>query len=655
MRISTKKTSTRKLAHFTKYVGFILAFSVYSFGISQELPYSFKRTVDSLIRMAPKTFGALDSVLKANRGDTVSMRYFNNEAVNKKYLHGQAYALNQLGIKYRDISQYAKAAVLHKRALEVATESDNLELRIFSLNMLGVVYRRSDAIKTALDYSQEALDLALTVENPSDGIKRNINVSLNGIGNIYLSLEQYDLAIAQFQKSMKLEEELGNTLGLAINQQNIGECLEAKGQLEDGLQNYRMSLAYNEEIDSDKGRIICKNSIARVYIKQNKLEEALEILEPALMSSEILGDKFIITAVQINLGWVLMQLKRYPQAEQNLLEGLQLAMKYNLPSSISQAYNFLSDLSRQRGDYRSALDYYQKGAKFNEDLGRDRNLRYVNDMIIRYDFEKKTNQIAVLAKENEIVKLKLRRNQNTIIIVGMALCLLGFILYILYRQSQLGNEKKMLTLEQTMLRSQMNPHFLFNSLNSIKLYIINNDQKNAVHYLNKFSKLVRKILEASSLREITLAEELETVELYMNIENIRFSNEIDFEISIDEGIEAHNVKIPSLILQPFLENALWHGLSSKEGAKNIKLHVYRGRNGFIHISITDNGVGREVAEKIKENKVLKRKSIGIDITKERLANFSKDYQNSFHVEILDLFDENRQSAGTRVILHIPTI
>src|SRR5690606_3958204 len=134
---------------------------------------------------------------------------------------------------------------------------------------------------------------------------------------------------------------------------------------------------------------------------------------------------------------------------------------------------------------------------------------------------------------------------------------------ILYRQYQSKNEKRVLTLEQKMLRSQMNPHFLFNSLNSIKLYIINNEQKNAVHYLNKFSKLIRKILEASSQREISLAEELETVELYMNIENIRFSNEIDFRIDVDKDIFIDNIKIPSLTLQPFLENSLWHGLSPK--------------------------------------------------------------------------------------------
>ncbi|MEA1786610.1 tetratricopeptide repeat protein [Arenibacter sp. GZD96] len=623
-------------------------------GTSQEVSSLFKSRVDSLIAAAPNTYMEIDAVCRAVRRDTIYMRYFNEISAERSYRAGQAYALNQMGTKYRDISQYAKAGALHRQALEIAIEADNVEFRVFSLNMLGVVYRRSDAIKIALDYSQEALELAESVENPTEGIKRSINVALNSIGNIYQTLEQYDLAIAQFTKSMKLEEELGNTLGLAINHQNVGECFEAKGLLEDALENYRISLAYNEEINSDKGKIICKNSIAKVYIKQNKLEDALEILEPALLSAELLGDMQIAAAVQINLGWVLMRLGRFSEADKELEAGLALAKKYNLPTFISEAYSLLSNLASEQNAYKEALDYYRESIKINQSISNDRNLRYVNDMIIRYDSEKKNNQIAVLAKENEIVKLKLRRNQNTFLVAGLALCLVGFILYILYRQAQLGNEKKLLTLEQTMLRSQMNPHFLFNSLNSIKLYIINNEQKNAVHYLNKFSKLVRKILEASSMREIPLAEELETVTLYMNIENIRFNNEINFNVAVDDDIQVHQIKIPSLILQPFLENALWHGLSSKEGEKKIELHIYRSKNGFITIAITDNGIGRACAEKIKEGKVLKRKSMGIDITKERLANFSKDFQNSFQVAIMDNFDDHQVPSGTTVLLHIPT-
>ncbi len=621
----------------------------------QEVPKDFEKKTDSLIKLAPDTYKELDAVLRPFRNDTVLMRFFCDKAIEQKYLNGQAYVLNQLGRKYRDISEFSRSLELHHKAYEVAQEAKNIEFEVYSLNMISVIHRKTDNITAALDYNQKALELAESVENPSIGLKRSINVSLNAIGNIYQTLQQYTKAIEQFTESIRLDEELGNELGLAINHQNVGECYEAQGKLTEALESFETSLRYNERIDSDKGRVICNYSIAHVFVHQGKADEALEMLEAALSKAEAIGDMSVLSSVYINLGWTLIHLNRYKESKKALLKGLALAEKYELIASQSEAYGFLSDLAVKQRDFETALEYYKKEQHFDREVSNDRNLRYVNDIIIRYDTEKKTNEIAVLAMENENVKLKLRKNETLILISGIALALLAGIFYILYRQYQLKNEKKVLTLEQSMLRSQMNPHFLFNSLNSIKLYIINNEQKNAVHYLNKFSKLVRKILEASSLKEIPLAEELETVELYMNIEDIRFSNEINFQINIDEGIDVHQVKIPSLILQPFLENALWHGLSSKEGVKNIDLRVSRDDEHYIYISITDNGVGRVAAQKIKDGKVLKRKSVGIDITKERLANFSKDYQNSFEVDIVDLHDEEGIPSGTKVVLRIPTV
>ncbi|WP_084148738.1 tetratricopeptide repeat-containing sensor histidine kinase [Arenibacter latericius] len=626
----------------------------YTLSHSQDVPESFKRISDSLIQAKPTTYQQIDSVLRFKRSDTLYMHYFNRASANSEYYDGQAYALNQLGRKYRNISQFQKAIAFHKLALQAAEAANNLEFRIYSLNMLGVIYRKSDAIKIALDYHQEALDLANTEKNPSNGIKRSINVSLNSIGNLYQTLRQYDIAIAQYEKSMTLEKELGNKLGLAINYQNIGECLEHKGQLEEALEYYRISLDYNNEINSHKGLIICKNSIAQVYIKQNKVKEALEILEPNLLAAEEIGDMYIVTSINLNIGWALIELEQYQDAEKYLTQGLKLANTHHLPSFISEAYSLLSQLATHKENYKNALLYYQKAESLNVAINSEVNRKYIYDLIIKYETEKQNNKIASLANEYNMVNTKLKRNKNMLFIGALGMALLTFLLYILYRQKELKNEKKILTLEQSMLRSQMNPHFLFNSLNSIKLYIINNDKKNAVHYLNKFSKLVRKILEASSVKEISLFDELETIELYMNIENIRFSNEINFTIIIDDPIDPHNVKIPSLILQPFLENALWHGLSTKEGEKNIELRVSRENGNYIQIAITDNGVGRTASERIKKNKVLKRKSVGIDITKERLANFSKDFEHSFQVEIKDLYSPEKEPLGTQVILHIPT-
>ncbi len=624
-------------------------------GYPQEISNDFKKKAQIVVQMQPKTYLSLDEELKAEKHDTTFLRYFANLCKTEKYLEGESYALDQLGAKYRNFSKFKKAADLHQEALRLAEEANNVELKVRTLNMLGVVYRRTDAIKTALDYNQQALELAEQVENPSTHIKRSINVSLNCIGLLYQTLEQYDLAIMQFKRALKLEEELGNKLGLAINHQNIGVCLEHKGDLEGALENYRKSLAYNEDINSDYGRIICKNSLAQVYLKQDMPYAALVLLEPLHEPSKTIGDYYITPRIFINTGWAHTELGNYNKAHKFVLDGLEMSQTHNIPSNVLYAYQKLAYFEQTRGNYKAAYEHYKKADEYNKQISSATNFRYMNDVIVKYEADKKSNQISVLAKENEIVRLRLRKNQTTLLVSALIIGLISSILYILYRQYQSKNEKRVLTLEQNMLRSQMNPHFLFNSLNSIKLYIINNEQKNAVHYLNKFSKLVRKILEASSLKEITLAEELETVELYMNIENIRFSNEIDFKIEVDEGVNVDNVKVPSLALQPFLENSLWHGLSPKEGKKMIHLNVKKKNGSHVSIEIIDNGVGREAAHANKVNRVLKRKSVGIRITKERLANFSKDYQNSFDVDIVDLFDKDGSPAGTKVILDIPVI
>ncbi|WP_420321106.1 tetratricopeptide repeat protein [Flagellimonas sp.] len=622
---------------------------------AQEIPEAFKKKAERIIRMQPKTYLALDTELQDEKGDTTLLRYFANLSKSENYPEGASYALDQIGARYRNISKFKQAADLHQEALTLAEEANNTGLRVRALNMLGVVYRRTDAIKTALDYNQKALELAEQVENPSTHIKRSINVSLNCIGNLYQTLEQYDLAIIQFKRALTLEEELGNKLGLAINYQNIGDCLEYKGDLEGALENYRKSLAYNEEIDSDYGRVICKNSLAQIYLKQDMPYAALVLLEPLSEQSKAIGDFFITPLVYINTGWAHTKLGNYDKAHKYIQDGLEMSQTHNIPSNILYAYQKLSDLEQERGNYQQAYNYYVKADEFDKEISSATNFRYMNDVIVRYEADKKTNQISVLAKENEIVRLRLRKNQTTLLVSALIVGLISSILYILYRQYQSKNEKRVLSLEQNMLRSQMNPHFLFNSLNSIKLYIINNEQKNAVHYLNKFSKLIRKILEASSLKEISLAEELETVELYMNIENIRFSNEIDFKIIVDDNLNVDNIKVPSLALQPFLENSLWHGLSPKGGQKMIHLFVKKKAESHVSIEVVDNGVGREAAQVNKANRVLKRKSVGIRITKERLANFSKDYQNNFDVDIVDLFNDKGESVGTKVILDIPII
>lgn len=606
-----------------------------------------------LFNKKPKQYHLIDSLLSRFSRDSTKMRILFEHSKNENYLEAESYAINALGKIYRNISLYEKAIDAHIQARNLAQKAQNKEMEIIALNMLGVVYRRMDLVKPALDYHKKALDVANAIKNPSNTIKHCIAISQNSMGNIYLVLNQYDLAIGQFKKSLAHEKETNNRLGLAINYQNIGYAKEAKGQLDEALEDYKTSLKYNNELDSEIGRVICYNSIGNIYIKQGKLQDALDIIVEALEKALIIGDQFYIASSYNLLGWVQIELNKLENAEKNINKALMLGKNYNLKSAIAEAYKHLSNIYEKKGNYKLAMTYYKNHIDYEKSISNERNLQYVNDIIVQYENDIKNSQIKALAQENEIVKSKLERNKKIFWSTLISLIILAIIIIAITRNRQLSHEKQILTLEQDMLRNQMNPHFLFNTLNSIKLYIINNEKENAVYYLNKFSKLIRTILVASTKKEITLEEELKTMELYMNIENIRFSNEIDFNIKINDKVDTSTIKVPSMVLQPFLENAIWHGLSTKKGHKKIDLEIDKNLDNYITISIIDNGIGRKASMEINNNKSLKRKSMGIDIIKARLEHFSANFKNKYRLYIKDIVDENEKPLGTKVVLYIP--
>ena len=620
---------------------------------SQKKRYTLDESIDSILKIRPETYKEINDILRYYKRDTAKVRHIINRFDQNNYLVGKTYALNILGTSYRNFSFHEKALKIHQEALKVAEEAKSIEFRVFSLNMLGVDYRKMEANRTALDYNQEALALAETEENPNLGLRRSIAVSYNSMGNIYILLKQYELGIEQFKKSKEIEASIDNKIGLSINNQNIGYAKEALGQFEEALRYYNESLTINTKMNNRFGKVICNSSIARIYIKQGRPQEALKLISKNLPEAIEINNKDYLASEYIYLGWAQTKVGQYLAAEKNLNKGLDLAKEYNLPSTIVDSYTHLSELFEVKGNFEKSLNYYKLAKETDQEISSDRTIQYVNDLIIKYDSEKKNNQIEVLGKQNEIAQLSLRRNKTIWLTSLISLFLLTALLYLLYRQRINRDDKRILTLEQDLLRIQMNPHFIFNALNSIKLYIINNEQKNAVHYLNKFSKLIRKILEASKVKETSLAQELETMDLYMSIENIRFSNEINHETRVDPNINLDTIKVPPLVLQPFLENAIWHGLSSKKGEKKISISVKQTNKQFIEIEIKDNGIGRKESAKIKANKVINRKSIGINLTKERLENFVKNFQNTFSLTYKDLVDNNDNALGTKLILQLP--
>ena len=213
-------------------------------------------------------------------------------------------------------------------------------------------------------------------------------------------------------------------------------------------------------------------------------------------------------------------------------------------------------------------------------------------------------------------------------------------------------EQELLEMTLTSLRNQMNPHFIFNALNSIKNAIIHKRKEDAVNYLNKFSKILREVLKNSNNQECTLKEEIETLQLYVNLENIRFENKIDFILENEQDLNLTNFKIPPLLLQPLVENSIWHGLSLIKEQKKIIIRLIHDHEGYLTIEIEDNGIGRERAMEIKSKKVFQRPSIGIQLSIDRLKLFSKNRSEYHDVSFVDMYNEAQEAIGTKVVLKI---
>ena len=631
------------------YTFFILFLSAFSFSQKKEVNLQ----IEYLIEKKISSLDTIDSILFEKRKDKPFLELLVKKSKENSYFQGELYGYNSLGRHFRDLSLFDKSIDKYKKALVISRKTKDTISEVKILNAIGSVYRRQDDIRNALNYHQEAFEKAINIKNPKIDIKQSISNAQNSIGNIYLSLKQYKLALNEFKKSIVIQISLNHQLGLAINYKNIGNAYEELGNIDAALKNYHLSLNYNNQINSKIGKIICGYSIANVLIKDKKYTQALTTVDTVLQLAIKEKDKYYLSNTYNTLGLAQLNLNKLQAAKENLETALNIATKFNIHTIIVKANENLSFLYAKKENYQKAYFYFKKAKDEDAKTLNERNLAYVNELITKYDKQRSENQIKDLAKKNQIAQLQITKNRTLWIIAFSVFMLIAVVVFSIDKQKGLKNEKKVLSLKQDALRSQMNPHFMFNALNSIKLYIIKNNQKKATSYLNKFSKFMRKILEASDLQETSLKEEIETMKLYLSLENIRFSNEISFNVKTDSSLNLETIKIPPLVLQPFLENSIWHGLSSSKKRKKITIFIQKISSEYVLINIEDNGIGRKASTKIKAKKHINRKSIGINLTKDRLTNFVKNKKNNYSVFYKDLEDKNRNSLGTKVIIKLP--
>ena len=350
------------------------------------------------------------------------------------------------------------------------------------------------------------------------------------------------------------------------------------------------------------------------------------------------------------IGEALVALGRYEEATTTLSAAYTLATAKNLPAQRVEALHSLALAEAGRGQHQAAFANLQRAIDAERELVSSQTRRYVTAVEAGYRAKQREATIKQLARDKAAALEQVRRERRLLVAVIAGLVLLAALLGLLYQQRRLRFQRDIARLEQQRMASQMNPHFIFNGLNSIKSNLIDGNTNGAVALLGNYSRFMRRVLESSIDQEVSLAEEIESCRLYVGLENARFAGEIVFLVDVEPELDTQDIMVPPLVLQPFLENSIHHGLRAKNGLKELRLQVGARRDGRVRIIITDNGIGRSAALANKARRSVARRSVGIDITRRRLQYFKRrqGQQASFHIK--DLTDTQGVAAGTEVEL-----
>ena len=562
---------------------------------------------------------------------------------------GEAFAL--LGTIYTYWKQYDLAITNYKLALE-KQEIEDWQMGLAKAYFLNNNYEESIA---------EYRSLKSRVQTGAERL-----LILEQLGDAQKAIGLYDEAIANYEEAKELLKEIGIEGGSQLDIK-IGEVYDAKGAFQeaDVFYNYALNESENES-DIDAART--KLKVADQFNKKQSYGREIQLRNEALNTIGTLGDSIVIS----NDNVLTAQKQNYKIA--NALIGQQKldeAIPY-FEKSISEAAasndlivekdatRKLSEIYRDNGDFDKALASYERYAALvdedytrkEQEIGRaEQRAKVISESqnrILSLEKDRTLNenryQLAFQERELNVERDKRQRIIITALASVILLLLLTVILgYRGYKQQRYTNN--MLALRG--LRSQMNPHFIFNALNSVNSFIATSDERRANAYLSDFSKLMRSVLENSEENFIPLSSEIELIEKYTMLEHFRFQDKFDYELRIDDDLKVDDFQIPPMLLQPYVENAVWHGLRYKEDKGRLDIYFGKKDVNTAVVVITDDGVGRTKSKALKTNNQKKQQSKGMSNIKKRISILNKMYNDQVAVQVEDL---NSNGEGTRVTL-----
>lgn len=513
-----------------------------------------------------------------------------------------------------------------KQAARLTDELGWQKGKAYALRQEGLIYyEQSDPIR-AMDRFHAALKVAEPLQDQA------FEASIyNNIANIYSDLKQYDKALDHYNRLLAISQGLRDTAKIVIATVNIASVYIERQQLSMGITNLTTALPLARATGNQRFEMAIQNNLGRALAKQGNDESALDHFNACLDLAEQLGSDGIKANVLNSIGEILFNRHQYTEAEHRSKAALTLAEKVGALEWQANAWRTLSRIHERQNKPNEALHAYKQFITLRDSAINDDRKAEIARNEMQFALEK---QEAVAASEMG------RQRTITYAIIGIALVTLSALIagWHFYKHKRDSDERKKIAefealvadTEMKALRAQMNPHFIFNALSAIGNSIANKDFTTAGDYLNRFAKLIRQILENSEHKEIPLAADLAVLEGYIQLEVMRLRDKFTYTIDIAGDIDPENTLVPPLILQPLIENSIWHGILPKKGTGHIGIRVQKDSESLCYI-VEDNGVGRV---HVNGQTSMSKRSMGIALTKARIA-IAGAHQNKTSVVLFD--------------------
>jgi tetratricopeptide (TPR) repeat protein len=543
-------------------------------------------------------------------------------------------------------------------ALKKSKNNDETEVAIKTMSFLGKYFLITGFFTESLDYFNNSITLAR-----KNRIKGIIPENYEGITKVFNALG-------------KLKEER-NTWQMLIN-----EAITEKDtmRIENGY--FRLGTSYCRDTVPDKDRdfnradsilrrcldismtgrdtnfiVLSLSNLGWNFYLEKKWNAAINAYNSSLVYSIPSGryGKYGNSANAYgNLGTIYRDIGDVEKSIQYYLRAIEQAQKTHDIYSLWWVYRDMSEMYLRKRDTANAYNSYVLFKKYSDEYIKATNTLGFTNAKIRYEADSHN-------KELELLSLRVR-NQKLLLYGYTALFILCIAIGILILSRAKINAKRRISdmnrrisdITQANLRQQMNPHFIFNTLNSIQYYMYQHDKLATNNYLTKFSSLMRKVLENSQHTSVPLRDELDALNLYLQLEQIRFKDKFDYEINIDDEIDTILYKVPTMLIQPYVENSICHGLIPSEGKGLVKIDLEL-KIDYISCIIEDNGIGREAALEKKKMIEKNHNSLGTQIASSRLELVNALYGTSLKTIYTDLKNDKGDPIGTRVEIHIPIL